>query len=178
MIVRGWGERCGIGAASGAGRQASYRLHASMDTEFPRHRVEFSMPIYLSREDDYEDLLLLDMDFTNRGQQRVNLVVGLSWEWRPSPSSERGLGPYLIRPERGPIGRLELLHEPIDVPPEQTTSGHLAFRVSSVNGLEAGEHHEATVQSGYTIVMRLSDYVSDTYTDYPLKLPPAKSKGS
>jgi hypothetical protein len=81
------------------------------------------------------------MTFTNRAKRRASLDVTLGWGIRFT--EDRVIGPYFIRPEKWPLGKLKVLSQPVDVPSEQTVSGYLAFRVSAAEGLEPGKYHEA-----------------------------------
>jgi hypothetical protein len=149
---------------------AVYRLHQAAFPDFPKHRVSFGNPMYVSHDDGMDDFVLLDLTFTNRHERRVNLFVELWWEWEDKVEGGGSLGPYKCREVKGPIGQLELTGQPVDVGPEVTVPAELAFSVDTAFGIHAGTYHDVTLEPGMKVWVRLTDWVSDASIDCPLSL--------
>jgi hypothetical protein len=157
---------------------AAYRLHRSAFPDFPPHHVRFGTPMYIqsnekSAERWEDDLILFDVTFQSRHSRRMAVEFQLSWQMtRETDHGERVLGPYSGTAKTGPLGRLDVLNQPIELGPEGRSEGLLAFTVLPMVGIEADEHHGVIAHEGASLFVRVIDHVSGAETKEPLEVRP------
>jgi hypothetical protein len=146
--------------------RSAYRLQATLNPDFPLHRVSFGNPFYAPGDHAIDDLLLFDLAFTNRTGTPVDLDVELFWERTMRGGSP--WGPHSCMAKKGPLGRLELLELPAHVDAYRRASGLLAFSVVTAFGVRQGEENDVLLDAGVRLFVRLTDFVSDASVDLAL----------
>jgi hypothetical protein len=119
-------------------------------------------------EESDERILFLDLRFTNRQpHRRVNLDAQLMWQMTLAGSPVGSPHGFLRRYDTVWKNQLE---PPLDIGPEQTVNGPLAFRWLEEPFLQFGEGPGMTVADRTNIFLRLVDHVSGSTRDVPVEV--------
>jgi hypothetical protein len=129
---------------------------------------------YYSPDDfgSVEQAITVNFRFTNRQpDRRVNLDADLRWTGPPSerqPSGSHGrIAPHRRMQEAG-----EALSLPVDVAPESTVKGDLAFSPFFESIFpEQKYRYRVLVYDGVNLFLRLTDHISGQTRDIPLDAP-------
>jgi hypothetical protein len=141
---------------------AVYRMHKVAYPDFPPHWLSFGNPWYLETEERYEDdLIFLDVTFQSRYSRRMAVEFQMFWEmtWQAEGKDKKVLGPFECRQKSGPLGRLEVVNQPMELEPDGRGSGLLAFGAGPMVGIKYDEH-DLVIDPGARLFMRVTDHVS------------------